>query len=322
MNYLLERQSTGQATEEESAELDQWYAAPADHPNFTDQLSEAALSALEVKLLSNITTSIDLSEPAEESQVPVKPLPASGIFTRWYWVAAVFVGILLGSIGIYHYYQSSSLVQVTTDFGEIKTFVLPDGTEVVLNGNSELVYAADWEGDLLREVQLKGEAFFKVVHTRDHRKFRVNTTPDFSVDVLGTQFLVTNRASGKRVVLNEGKVQCNLKKDTLLLKPGELVQFASEPSRYVHKQVDPSLYSSWTDHRLVLKNTSLKEISEMLAETYGLEVVADNPALLQRQVSGAVPMDDVSILLEGIASTCNLTIRQEEKTIYLTDKQP
>jgi ferric-dicitrate binding protein FerR (iron transport regulator) len=70
---------------------------------------------------------------------------------------------------------------------------LPDNSTVILNANSSLRYQENWEAELLREVWVDGEAFFSVVHTHNHQRFRVNVTDDLKVEVLGTEFNVKDR---------------------------------------------------------------------------------------------------------------------------------
>lgn len=312
LQYLLDQQHTGNISEQEAAELDSWYGQAEARGSLTDKLSENAANALEVKLLSRINHEIDNTENAVESVEPSKKLwePA-----RLYRIAAVFLGLLVVGAGLYMYNPfAAKQVSEVTKYGEIRTVHLPDGSEVILNGNSEITYAGDWKNDDTREVRLKGEAYFKVVHTSDNRKFRVSTTEHFSVDVLGTQFSVNSRESGTRVVLNEGKVQCNLGKEqnsALILKPGELLEFDTKPSKYIRKSVEADQYSAWKDRKLILKNTTLQEISDMLTETYGLDISIENPELLRHEVSGSVPMDDVETLLDGLAEACQLDVKKE-----------
>ncbi|WP_439585301.1 FecR family protein [Dyadobacter bucti] len=322
LQYLLDQQHTGNISELEAAELDSWYSQTEARENLTARLSENAAGALEVRLLSRINHEIDNTENRLENLEPSKKLwePA-----RLYRIAAVFLGLLVVGAGLYIYDPfAAKQVSEVTKYGEIRTVHLPDGSEVILNGNSAITYAGDWKNDDTREVRLKGEAYFKVVHTSDNRKFRVSTDEHFSVDVLGTQFSVNSRESGTRVVLNEGKVQCNLGKeqgDALILKPGELIEFDTKPSKYIRKSVEADQYSAWKDRKLILKNTTFREISDMLTETYGLRITTENPDLLGREVSGSVPLDNVETLLEGLAEACDLNVRREGENVSFAPRK-
>ncbi|CAG5008442.1 hypothetical protein DYBT9275_04269 [Dyadobacter sp. CECT 9275] len=318
LQYLLERQKAMVASPEEEDELDTWYKQYDERPDFTASLSENAAHALQNRLFEGVSHRLNgIEKPAEVL------MKRNSWFSLGYKVAAaVFILVLAGGF-FYKYYKDYNLTKHTTAFGETRRIVLPDGSKVILNGNSQLTYPSDWGKTTIREVSMRGEAYFTVVHTADNRKFRVYTDHDFSVEVLGTQFTVSDRESGTRVVLNEGKVQCNLSRkeaDTLLLKPGDLVEFSERSAGYVRKVVEASVYSAWKDKELILKDTPLSEISTMLSETYGLELVTDHPELLRRQVTGRVPMDNVNTLLDGIAMTCGLHLERRENKIFVSQR--
>lgn len=315
LQYLLENDKRGQNSPQEAAELEAWYRSAEARPAFTDGLSTNGLSALEGKILSRIQTVT--IEPQEWGGLPdSKP----GWF-GWGKIAAAILFLIVAGTGIYMLQRQSGRIVERTGFGETRVLTLPDGSEVTLNGNSVLSYDAEWPE--LREVQLEGEGYFRVVHTKDHRKFRVRTGTDFSLDVLGTQFNISKRESGTRIVLEEGKVQCNLGdagRDILVLKPGEMVQFRKKPSDYQRQRVEKGLYSAWKDHKLIFKNTSLREVAAILQDTYGLETEASHPELLDRQISGSVPTDNIELLLQGIAEASDVTITRDGEQLTIGEK--
>lgn len=314
--YLLENDKSGQNSPAEADELEAWYRSAETRPALTDGLSADGLSALEDKIFARIErANIESQESVEEL-----PVGKPGWFA-WGKVAAAVLFLIVAGIGLYMFQRQSGRITERTAFGETRVLTLPDGSEVTLNGNSVLSYDAEWSD--LREVLLEGEGYFNVVHTKDHRKFRVRTGADFSLDVLGTQFNVSKRESGTRIVLDEGKVRCNLgdsEKDTLVLRPGEMVQFRKKPSDYQRERVETGLYSAWKDHKLVFKNTSLREVAGILRDTYGLETEASRPELLDRQISGSVPTDNVDLLLQGLAEASAVTITRDGDLLTIESK--
>jgi ferric-dicitrate binding protein FerR (iron transport regulator) len=313
--YLLENEKSGQNSPAEAEELETWYRSAEVRQAFTDSLSAGGMSALEDKILARIEAAT-----SEREQGIELPDSKPGWF-GWGKIAAAVLFLIVAGIGVYVFQRQNRRVTERTGFGETRVLTLPDGSEVTLNGNSELSYAAEWPE--LREVTLEGEGYFKVVHTRDHRKFRVRTGADFSLDVLGTQFNISQRESGTRIVLDEGKVRCNLgdsEGDTLVLKPGEMVQFRKKPLEYRHERVEKGLYSAWKEHKLVFKNTSLREVAAILQDTYGLETNTGLPELLDRQISGSVPTDNVDLLLQGIAEASAVTITRDGSQLTIQPK--
>ena len=105
------------------------------------------------------------------------------------YVAAVLV---VGIISFFSYRQGennlqSALTQIEVEapLGAQTRLRLPDGTLVILNAGSRLVYPQDFGVDN-REVELNGEGYFEV---KRNEKLPFNVrTPSLSVRVLGTKF--------------------------------------------------------------------------------------------------------------------------------------
>ncbi len=236
--------------------------------------------------------------------------------------AAVVVLIVCSALFFFLSTYNKSTVY-TTAYGETKKVLLPDNSTIVLNANSRIEFSADWDQEKPREVRLDGEAFFSVVHTATHQKFIVHTCDNFSIEVLGTQFNVSRRKSKTRVVLNSGKIRLHLKdkatdskEEAVTMQPGELVEFKKSPKQFIKKTVNPELYSSWTDNRLIFENTSLDELSTLLEERYGLQIVAGDTSLKDIRFNGDFPSNNLNILLKALAATYDLNITTRSKEIH------
>jgi transmembrane sensor len=202
--------------------------------------------------------------------------------------------------------------------------VLPDQSVVMLNGNSSLKYNKGWNKEEKRQVWLQGEAFFSIKHTPNHQKFIVNTSKEVDIEVLGTEFNVTNRKDELRVVLNSGKVKLNIEKaihNEVIMRPGNLVEFKGNNEDYIKKDVDPKVYSSWTTERMVFDNATLAEISSVLEETYGLRLEFSDSGLLNETFSASFPKDDINILIKAIAKSFNLKVIKNGNTIKMINKR-
>jgi transmembrane sensor len=266
-----------------------------------------------------------------EQRIQKKNIAASPSHTRrlhfsYSWrIAAVFIGILMSSVLAYYLLKKrEEVVSYTTGYGQTAKITLPDSSVVTLNGNSSLTYISGWNAEIPREVWLKGEAFFSVTHTRNHQKFKVNTSDRFSVEVLGTEFNVYNRSTKTQVVLKSGKVTLNVeepaKQNRITMQPGELVEFKDNPSQFVKRGVNAEVYSSWINKKLILDNTSFREIASLLEETYGLSVVVPNESLYQERFSGIVPCENAGMLLNALALSFNLTVQKKGNQVRFQTK--
>jgi ferric-dicitrate binding protein FerR (iron transport regulator) len=159
------------------------------------------------------------------------------------------------------------------------------------------------------------------MHKERDQKFIVNTSEQFNVEVLGTEFNVSKRESGTRVVLNSGKVRLNIKEpegnEQVIMKPGDLVEFKNGPAHYIKKAVNAKVYSSWKDKKLILDHTSLSEILTMLEENYGLKSTVADKDLLDQKVSGSMPAEEINMLLKDIAVTYRIKILKNKDTIEI-----
>jgi transmembrane sensor len=229
----------------------------------------------------------------------------------------VAAGIWLGKTNLYYKsYQTSN--------GEVKRFVLLDGSQVTLNARSKLMVPRWGFGTSAREVVLDGEASFSVRHSPSNQEFIVKTDKDFEVVVLGTEFLVSSRSRDTRVVLNSGRVQVNYKEGEsskqLVMKPGELVSFDRLNKPTLSQATPFADLSIWQEKRFVFEQTKLVEVAQMLEETYGLKVEINSPGLAQRELMGSFRANNLDELLMTISDLLEINIVREADTVRLTEK--
>ena len=239
-------------------------------------------------------------------------------------MAAVFIGFLLISSLAYLLFIRSAPTIYQTGFGETRMVILPDGSEVKLNGNSKLSYRHNPDSEEAREVFLEGEAFFSVVHTRNDRKFLVRTTDDVSVEVLGTLFNVHNRHNKTEVVLNEGKVKVSIntdhEKQEVLMNPGELVAYSQTTRQYSKELINTKIYTSWKDNMLIFKEHSLQEIALVLQDNYGYHIRFANRDIGTYKFTGSIPADKVEVLFSMLVKSFDLDIERKGKNIKIVSK--
>jgi ferric-dicitrate binding protein FerR (iron transport regulator) len=246
-------------------------------------------------------------------------------FSNLWRLAAVLTGILISALVAYYFLNyRGEIISYATAYGQTAKIILPDSSVVTLNGNSSIQYVSGWSNQVPREVWLKGEAFFSVKHTYNHQKFQVYTSDKFSVEVLGTEFNVYNRNTKTRVVLNSGKVTLNMqepaRQSRLTMVPGEMVEFKDSPSQFVKRDVNAAIYSSWINKKLILDNTSFREIALLLEETYGLSVVVPDKSLYKERFTGIVPCENAGMLLNAVALSFNLTIQKRGNQVKFQAK--
>lgn len=217
--------------------------------------------------------------------------------------------------------QGKGNIDYLTGFGETRNIVLPDGSTVILNANSHLAFRDDIEEQSVREVQLDGEAYFSVVHTSDNKPFVVSTSGGVAVEVLGTSFNVYDRKKTK-IVLNSGKIRLSLpgakeENEKIVMEPGEMVEY--DENSYTKKTVDPKIYAAWTEKKIILDQTSLREMIEMAKNNYGVEISVESAAMLDQTVSGSMPVADAENFVKQVAKVFQLNVVDENGKFRFTE---
>lgn len=164
---------------------------------------------------------------------------------------------------------------------------LSDGTKIVLNADSHLVFPEVF-GKEERQVELRGEAYFEVAGDQQH-PFVVKTASG-EIRVLGTVFNLSAYPEDERVemTLVEGKVafQAVGKAGDCVLQAGEQLVYERESRKMQLKKVDPRLYTSWKEGKFIIEAMRLEDIMRRLARWYNVEVFYQNSGVKELVFSG------------------------------------
>lgn len=279
------------------------------------------------KILNNILGRIQAYEQYEKMvDIPVKKLPErKALSISWMKIAASIV-FILGLIIGYYIWQNQQHQFIKTAYGETKEIKLPDGSVVVLNANSSIRYASDWQDAQHREVWLKGEAYFKVLRLASDKsvtdalfkKFIVHTQ-GMDIEVLGTEFNVHQRRKKTQVILTEGKVKVKVKRETkteeVYLIPGELVEYSPEVPNLSKRVVNPENYISWQEYQLFFDGESLTEVGKKLEEIFGYEVRFEDTQIADFKFKGTVPSNDIDVLIEVLRNAYDIRIEKRNQRL-------
>jgi transmembrane sensor len=244
--------------------------------------------------------------------------------SKVYAIAAMLLLITTTSTLFYSFYLEE--LNYETKFGETKKIILPDQSVVYLNGNSKLSFKKRWLNFQDREVKVEGEAFFSVQHKLNNQKFFVRMTNHSSVEVLGTEFNIQNRDNDTKVTLNSGKIKFHIgdnqdeNKKTILMKPGELIEYESSSNSLTKKIVEAEIHSSWKNSKLIFEKTELKEIVNLIKNTYGLNIKLNDPELFKMKVSGSAPSQNIDILVRGLSEIFELKLIVKGDSLFVSPK--
>ncbi len=197
---LAHKWLTDKLTPDEKLRFEQWYADFNDEELLISNSQYTSAEQIRENILSQINFKID------ENQTPkVK------VYKLWRNLAAAAAVVL--AIGVAVLYRAPILnlvdpvkqLTLTTNPGEYRQIYLPDGTHIWLSPATSISYPEKFR-DKLRNVSIKGEAYFEVKHDTDH-PFVIQSGAVKTV-VLGTSFDIQAYAYAKSidVTVVSGKV--------------------------------------------------------------------------------------------------------------------
>ncbi|MFD2916002.1 FecR family protein [Psychroserpens luteus] len=227
------------------------------------------------------------------------------------WLLGIAASIVV-LIGLF-FILGDDIVTIETNYGEQKTIVLLDGSEVILNSKSTLTYDEDdWENN--RILNLKGEGYFKV---KKGSTFTV-VTDNGDVKVLGTQFNVNSLNDLFEVSCFEGKVSVTSKAENYILLPTNSVRRINGFDAEQWKTLDVN--PSWINGESTFKSVPLKYVITSIESQYNIKIESKeiNSNLIY---TGSFTHKDLDIALKTVFNSLQIRYIEKEKgNIYLSSK--
>lgn len=298
---FLARWLSGELTDKEKQDFEQ----DPEYPSYLTLVK--AVSSLrtpifeEGKLLMQLRSRLSNQE---ETNPPV---------LYWKWLRAVAAVVILG-LSVWSLYPIKE-VDVITGVAEHKKLILPDGSQVSMQGSTALYYAPKlWKKD--RTLDLRGEAFFQV---KPGRTFTVKSRGG-QIEVIGTSFNVIALGEALAVQCFSGKVKvtdASTQNRQYLLQPGDFVQ--------LHAAENKSLYSKSTNLPKIEKGqcnfyaASLEEVFAKMEAQFNI-TIANKEKYALRRFTGAFRNDNLEIALKMVCIPMELRYRLENRTVQIEEK--
>lgn len=210
----------------------------------------------------------------------------------------------------------SEMITLSSAPGIVTKAVLPDGSEVWLNAQSELTYPVQFTGKE-RTVRLSGEAYFKVVADQKNR-FNVMMPGDITVSAFGTEFNVNayRDEPGYRVTLARGNIEVetgrSMKKELLA---GHKVVLTPRTGEMVIVQADTYVETAWKDGKMVFRREKLETITQRLSRKFGVIIQFEDDILKDYEYTATFTDETLEDILELLKRSAPITYsisRQEQ----------
>ena len=295
-----------------------------DLHNITDQWKE-------LKNM-NSETNIDVEKAWDKVQARIKmdnaqrgigsvKIRFSGsIFIR---IAAVAILLLsLGTIGLYlgtNGTFSRNITFVTGNDQKNLLVSLPDGSNIMMNRNTELSYRANF-GKRNRDIKFKGEAFFEIAP--DASKPFIVDAGNAKVRVVGTSFNIkTNSTESEvEVYVKTGKVMLsdNSGSHSLMLDPEFVGRVDLNGSgKTVNK--DPN-YLAWKTEKLFYNGQKLEVVFNDLKRVYNMDIVVDDPDINDNLWTSPIDTQSQDTIIRLICTSFNLSYTKDGTIYHLSKK--
>lgn len=200
---------------------------------------------------------------------------------------------------------------------------LSDGTKVWLNSETQLKYPVSFREGESRQVELLyGEAYFDVSPSTEHKgaDFKVRHEQQ-DVQVFGTAFNIKAYMDETNIytTLVEGKVSVNFENQSEILEPGEQSNLNILTKALDVTTVDLYDQISWRKGVFSFKRKPLKDIMQVLARWYNMDVEFDNKRLESIGFSGVLGkeqgIEEVLETLKDIDIIKNYEINNKKVTL-------
>ncbi len=310
---LIEKYLDGSATEQEKQQLDQWYRKQSEQEAIWQANSADEEKALEQRMLLHIYQHIKTDE------VPVKKLWHRNVYR---YAAAVFLGAFLCA-GYFIFtkkqparFEQPVAVVAPTVLSENRFVELPDSSTVVLHSGSSIRYAMNGN---IREVHLKGEAFFDVKHMSANPF--VIYTGNIKTTVLGTAFNIKANPGEQVVVsVSRGKVSVSDTKQHVLatLLPNQQLVYNAENKKVSQEKVEALSAVTWAKSDMQFEDMPFKQLAERLGRRYDVSVNFKNKNLEKCLITGRFNgTETLNQVLQALTETMGASFATDGKTVAL-----
>ena len=210
---------------------------------------------------------------------------------------------------------ASPAATYATAVGARDSVRLSDGSRVILGPSSELTVAAGY-GTTARAVELRGEAYFDVLHDAT-RPFTVHSAGATIVDV-GTTFTVRGGPLGAvRVAVTSGSVrlsQATVHDSGVVLAAGDVGSLGASGVATVTRAGNRADDAAFTRGRLVFRDAPLSEVAVELRRWYGVELRIADSAIERRRLTATIERETAEQAMAVIGAALGAVVERHGDT--------
>ncbi|MCD8181778.1 MAG: FecR domain-containing protein [Bacteroides sp.] len=193
---------------------------------------------------------------------------------------------------------SNEIIEVTSAPGLVSKITLSDSTQIWLNSGSSLTYPRQFTTDR-REVQLTGEAYFKVKSDKEHR-FDVKVPGSMTVSAYGTEFNVSAYKEDATVeaVLTKGHIEIKTENaSSEHLTVSQQATYNKIDGRLQVLECNIMEKTAWKDGKLIFRKAGIMEIAKKLSRHFNADFTVKGRSLVNYEFSATFTDESLSDIL-------------------------
>jgi len=226
------------------------------------------------------------------------------------WIKPVMRVAAILAICFSVYYYTTTLDTTVSTLASQKTSIeLPDASSVSLNAESLITFnKKKWNN--VRDVELEGEAFFKVAKGSTFNVITASGT----VTVYGTEFNVKQRDNYFEVICYEGLVGVTYKSQQTKLSPGD--SFLIIDGKSIAKEKETSTTPSWLHNESQFESLPYNQVIAEFERQYNVKINSDTIDTDQL-FTGGFSHNNIDVAIKSITLPLHITYSKTNNTITL-----
>jgi transmembrane sensor len=303
----IARRDAGPWTQADRSALDDWLEESASHRAAYFRLNSAWQDAGRLSALLGSPATDDANASRKRCQ------------SRWYAIAASVL-LVVGLAFVAWRYDLLGRNTYSTVVGGLQAIPLADGSQVILNTDSEVNLA--WSENERRVELRHGEAFFEVA--KDPNRPFVVAVGKNRVVAVGTAFSVRREGEDLRVAVVEGKIRVDVPGKSGIMEPVVASSIVRTVDNEVlvqtrpQAEIDRSL--SWRSGLLTFRDTPLADAVAEFNRYNVRKILIEDPQIATLEVGGIFRVNNVEAFVQLLQAAFAIQVRVDDNRIVLTSR--
>lgn len=317
-NELIAKKLSENISDEENVLLKQWLDASSEN---ADTFEKAQLAWF---LTAQQTVPADTDEAWNKlgSLIQAKERKDRGkiISTQWIGRIAAVLVLVFGIGFLFSKYYNQPHMKTIASADKTMKVLLPDSSIVWLNKNSEISFNQKFTTNK-REVKLKGEAYFEVMHDIA-QPFIVLANNTITEDI-GTSFNMraVNTEPTVEVTVATGEVSFTEAgdKNKIHLLPGDKGVFNRSSHQLSVSKNNDANFLAWKTNKLIFEKNTLREVALTISKYYNISFTA-NEETANILFTGTFDRASISDVIKILETSTGIQISKQQNGYIISAK--